>query len=117
MACLREIFGVCDVGLGRSVRIGFVHERSEDGVRQGVAEGVGFEPTVPVKGRQFSRLEQSTALPPFRQGAHATKNEPSGPIEPSRAPVWRPDARPEISVGRNDARGMLSGQTAGHSPV
>jgi hypothetical protein len=27
---------------------------------------VGFEPTVPVKGRQFSRLEQSTALPPLR---------------------------------------------------
>jgi hypothetical protein len=43
-----------------------------------VAEGVGFEPTVPVKGRQFSRLEHSTALPPFRQGAHATKNGSPG---------------------------------------
>src|SRR3954470_14444521 len=58
-----------------------------------MAEGVGFEPTVPVKGRQFSRLEHSTALPPFRQGAHATKNEPSGPIGPSRVPRLAPGAK------------------------
>ena len=31
-----------------------------------LAERVRFELTVPVKGRQFSRLEQSTALPPLR---------------------------------------------------
>src|SRR5258708_3711913 len=30
-----------------------------------LAERVGFEPTVPVKVRQFSRLEHSTALPPL----------------------------------------------------
>src|SRR5688572_24270594 len=31
-----------------------------------MAEGVGFEPTVLVRGRQFSRLVHSTALPPLR---------------------------------------------------
>ena len=31
-----------------------------------LAEGVGFEPTVLVRGRQFSRLVHSTALPPLR---------------------------------------------------
>ena len=31
-----------------------------------LAEGVRFELTNPVKGLQFSRLVQSTALPPFR---------------------------------------------------
>gem|GEM_PF-2864909 len=30
-----------------------------------MAERVGFEPTVPVKGQQFSRLPRSTALPPL----------------------------------------------------
>lgn len=30
-----------------------------------MAEGVGFEPTVRFPARQFSRLEPSTARPPF----------------------------------------------------
>jgi hypothetical protein len=33
-----------------------------------MAEGVGFEPTVPVKGQRFSRPPQSTALPSLRPG-------------------------------------------------
>ena len=41
-----------------------------------MAEGVGFEPTVPVKGRQFSRLEQSTALPPFRRQISYLRKHP-----------------------------------------
>ena len=36
------------------------------GQRLDLAEGVGFEPTSPVKGCQFSRLVHSTALPPLR---------------------------------------------------
>jgi hypothetical protein len=31
-----------------------------------MAERVGFEPTVPVKAQQFSRLPDSTALAPLR---------------------------------------------------
>jgi hypothetical protein len=82
-----------------------------------MAEGVGFEPTVPVKGRQFSRLEQSTALPPFRQGAHATKNDPTGPIRPGHATVGcRAPAGARCSATGDDS-GTLSSQTAGHSPV
>lgn len=34
-----------------------------------MAEGVGFEPTVGLHPRQFSRLEQSTTLPPFQTRA------------------------------------------------
>ena len=30
-----------------------------------MAEGVGFEPTVPLRGLRFSRPVHSTALPPF----------------------------------------------------
>jgi hypothetical protein len=33
--------------------------------RKKVAERVGFEPTVPVRGRRFSRPVHSTALPPL----------------------------------------------------
>ena len=32
----------------------------------GVAERVGFEPTVPLPGQQFSRLPDSAALAPLR---------------------------------------------------
>ncbi len=32
-----------------------------------MAEGVGFEPTVPVKAQQFSRLSRSTTLAPLRR--------------------------------------------------
>jgi hypothetical protein len=31
-----------------------------------MAEGVGFEPTEPLRALQFSRLAQSTTLPPLR---------------------------------------------------
>ena len=34
----------------------------------GMAERVGFEPTVPVKVQQFSRLPDSTTLAPLRYG-------------------------------------------------
>jgi hypothetical protein len=61
-----------------------------------MAEGVGFEPTVPVKGRQFSRLEQSTALPPFRQGAHATKNGPARGPQAARPRVIA-QSRPRLT--------------------
>ena len=47
-----------------------------------LAEGVGFEPTVLVRGRQFSRLVHSTALPPLRGcglRAQATGKPDSGP--------------------------------------
>ena len=47
-----------------------------------MAEGVGFEPTVLVRGRQFSRLVHSTALPPLRGcglRAQATGKPDSGP--------------------------------------
>src|SRR5688572_32312204 len=51
-------------------------------LRLDVAEGVGFEPTSPVRGCRFSRPVHSTALPPLRgcgMGAHATANPAAGP--------------------------------------
>ena len=36
--------------------------------RLNVAEGVGFEPTGPLRAQRFSRPPHSTALPPFRWG-------------------------------------------------
>ena len=54
---------------------------------------MGFEPTVLVRGRQFSRLVHSTALPPLRGcglRAQATAKPDSGPAQDIRIPrPWR----------------------------
>ena len=55
-----------------------------------MAERVGFEPTVPVRGRRFSRPVHSTALPPLRRiraRAEATAKTGSGPAGPGSRPA------------------------------
>src|SRR5580698_3995244 len=58
-------WGLPAVGLPRPPPTGQIKTAPKGHFYLRLAERVGFEPTVPVKVRQFSRLEHSTALPPL----------------------------------------------------
>ena len=89
-----------------------------------MAEEVGFEPTVGLHPRQFSRLEQSTTLPPFQtkiilstaQCIREAKNFISSPqiqqICPSPVPLKTNFTAGEVSprlLGRGDLRAYDNG--------
>jgi hypothetical protein len=58
-------------------------------VQLDLAEGVGFEPTVLVRGRQFSRLVHSTALPPLRGTRIARASYCKARFRSSRSAFWQ----------------------------
>lgn len=49
-----------------------------------MAEGGGFEPPVPLRVQQFSRLPQSTALPPLRRVLGTASHNQAGAVCPAR---------------------------------
>src|SRR5690348_1091868 len=74
-----------------------------------LAERVGFEPTVPLRGRRFSRPVQSTALPPLRAGPGRRCYQiqvPAGPFSLKRRAIRRTLAQ-QKAAGKGLERGEM----------
>lgn len=66
-----------------------LRKRTSDELELKVAVGVGFEPTVAVTPRRFSKPVHSTTLPPHRRSRFPPQMGPVSQVSGLRLPAWR----------------------------